>query len=1121
MTASITGRSCIGGSPSSRKSPRSSKKGRKVVTSGSSDDASDEGNCRSSPTRPNMRHINKLYGDYTRRMVKLEELREQEATREKADLKNQWEEAMNITRKKLAPQSPVAASERLYNEYKEMQRRQQERCEHLFLQEQRNIEEERISAMPTRSCSTPTLSKSFSARTLMSPQPGDVWEVTDRLYSDAVRRERTRIENQLLQEEMELRTCLSTRPPPSPSGEDFRNGQSVHESLYSEAEARRVRLEKKREDLDQRELQEIERLANITRQKPQEDEREPHRLDALYRDAFDRQKRLAEKRYKKDSEEQKRFEEMQAVTHTCSRPSIVDDPRSPRSVRSSVRAKEEQEAQSKNRRAREEARRRRWDPLGPSEPRLSQAPSVDHAIALTMGALSCRLACLPPVGELKGLRGSLQKATDVYRDALKNCEASEGYMLMSSRPSQRLFGDHLVCEFEGSTSNSEPGPLRQMVEDPEELLMQAQEAQVALKRLVSSDEKWAEGGKRPQPENVPTALFAYDPGVKSETSARAKALVQYGPAEGGKRHRHVTDLARLLLVFANCEMLYAGLEQIFRRFEVVDVRNRFVSPELLGGRFVEVLVVVHTTGESGGPAGPHLCELRLEEMCFYKARSHATPHVEHYLDLLTKMGTSCSDSACVVQLGKSVLGKPLVSKHLRVFRCHVAKRYGSSVQCWRKALGNTRTLSFTKFRQVCNELKCEGYCTELWEELDATRSGTISLFELDPETTALLIRFRARVLAMADVSSDTEKVDVDTLFLRSTYRLKLETPRTIFLKEFRALATLLGFNGTDADRIFVALGDRGGSNDTPPAAVSMGDFAWMLRMQNLVYGPHVALESVDSGGGNSLRSVTWGHNAPRLRVQKGETGPRWSTGAMNKHRSATLGKEIAAQQWKGPKSALRAAGAPNHVRGGGGGRPSPAASPAASPATLVSFAALSSEMVPSPGNSISVNTTGEVSEGTYLNESSAPLSATPAVADAAPTTATVVVVPGAAMAPSMQQQNSQNSPSWPSREERPTEDSSPEHSKRLARVEEEVEEVEEVEEDDEDSTDVGTASPERIEHTSSFPRRPPGATSEEEFEEEGIYEDLTIGRESQAQLTQLQDGMWVDEDELFDDEETF
>merc|ERR1719399_2775015 len=154
--------------------------------------------------------------------------------------------------------------------------------------------------------------------------------------------------------------------------------------------------------------------------------------------------------------------------------------------------------------------------------------------------------------------------------------------------------------------------------------------------MIAPGVSWPTGTVRPNPAGCPIAHYAYDPGVKSRVAARTKAFVRYGPTEGPRRHRHLLDVARLKLVFSSCEMLQAGLDQILRRFEVVDVRNFFATPGRLGVRYVEVLVVVHVERDPGDMI-PHVCELRLEELCFNKSQEVARPHMEELYQQLQRI----------------------------------------------------------------------------------------------------------------------------------------------------------------------------------------------------------------------------------------------------------------------------------------------------------------------------------------------------------------------------------------------------------------------------------------------------------------------------------------------------
>jgi hypothetical protein len=250
---------------------------------------------------------------------------------------------------------------------------------------------------------------------------------------------------------------------------------------------------------------------------------------------------------------------------------------------------------------------------GPKRPNLTT--QGDHALASIIAIITNRCSYSTDADSIydadhRPLIPPLKAAMKVYKEALVNCESSDGFSALCGRASQRLYRERLLPEFEGWGRCIEPDPVRQVEDKLEDLLMSAKKAQNALRHAIAGGQAWSPGTVRAHPCGVPIALFAIDPGVKTEVAAEAKSLVRYGPAEGFHRYRHLLDLSRLLLVFSNCDMLQAGLDQILRRFEVVDVKNYFNQPGRLGLRFVEVLVVMQV-GE-GDESIPHICELRLE-----------------------------------------------------------------------------------------------------------------------------------------------------------------------------------------------------------------------------------------------------------------------------------------------------------------------------------------------------------------------------------------------------------------------------------------------------------------------------------------------------------------------------
>ncbi|CAK0810841.1 unnamed protein product, partial [Prorocentrum cordatum] len=174
----------------------------------------------------------------------------------------------------------------------------------------------------------------------------------------------------------------------------------------------------------------------------------------------------------------------------------------------------------------------------------------------------------------------LRGALDAVAEAEARCSRSSGYARLLAEPQRGLFlGGRLMDEARGASRSLEPNPVRQLEHDLDDLLDSARQAQEQLQALVApSQGAWPPGQVAEKPEAFPMALFAYNPGVKPRAAAEVKALASYGPAEGGRRHRHLLDLARLSLVFGSCEMLQLGLDSVLRQFKVLGVRNLFRCP---------------------------------------------------------------------------------------------------------------------------------------------------------------------------------------------------------------------------------------------------------------------------------------------------------------------------------------------------------------------------------------------------------------------------------------------------------------------------------------------------------------------------------------------------------------
>lgn len=146
-------------------------------------------------------------------------------------------------------------------------------------------------------------------------------------------------------------------------------------------------------------------------------------------------------------------------------------------------------------------------------------------------------------------------------------------------------------------------------------------------------------------------------------------------------------------------------------------------------------------------------------------------------------------------------------------------------------LGAGRILGFHKFREVCQSLNCGEHATEFWQGLDTTLAGSISLFDLDPEAVALLIKLRTRLLALAHVSPDMEvDLDADSLFARFSFLVTPKKVGHLEPQEFRVVAKPLGITVEEANQAFTLLDHMGGYHHAPPATITAQDIAWLVKM---------------------------------------------------------------------------------------------------------------------------------------------------------------------------------------------------------------------------------------------------------------------------------------------------
>jgi len=479
-----------------------------------------------------------------------------------------------------------------------------------------------------------------------------------------------------------------------------------------------------------------------------------------------------------------------------------------------------------------------------------------------------------PAWALRPMLEPLQAAMDVIRQATQGSERGcDGFSHLRARSSQRLFMDGLLMDdVEAWQKQCEPDPIRQLEEDFDTLMQHAEAAQLVLLRAVvqqsrpdadDSEGRWAPGQRFPHPHAATTALFAHNPGVKPRAAAELKARVLYGPAEGPRRFRHLLDLARLSLVFPDCVALRSGLEQLLEQFEVVDVRNHYQphSVGLLGERCVELLVVVKQ-----GLAMPHVCEIRLEELSFFEARSEVEPKVRGVCERLATMYASCgADADAIAYLASNILRSPAEVHNVRIFRRHLARVFGSCAVAWRRVFGSNCSITFWNFREMCHQLSTTTYQArgaEYWQCLDAGRAGCISLFEFDPQAVVLMAKIRERVLGRMP---GNDAIDVDELFHKLAAPVTLAKKGVLVVSEFRAVMKKLGFDKLDADRAFSCLDMQGGSAVSTQGQpfILAKDFLWLLKLPSLVDVDSVMLLSAANDKDLGALRTRWASTGPK------------------------------------------------------------------------------------------------------------------------------------------------------------------------------------------------------------------------------------------------------------------
>jgi len=871
----------------------------------------------------NKSRVDMMYEAHQRKLEKLQETRDREATDEKRRLQESFQKNISKTSKargKISQSDVAQTAERLFNEHKFIKLRHDQKRVAWQAQETERLADTKRMNLPTRTNSDPGL---LTAR-----------EAGDRLYSDAERRElwRSQARDAAAKDELTM-VRIGVK---GTSATSINRCNDLHKEAGGRKEklAKEVAKKKKEEEetlvKDSVPCGDGKRGANLVRLNLlyEEHKERAKKVAQAHTEAVIREKREIEKhqikpRVNKVSLSRRQVPPWKDENSDFYRPfwgkaplkegqvvkikaislkaSNDAEPLKNGMVGTVIKIDSSGDAQIKFNGSVQWLTKKDFDKLELAPPKNPNAvkdqevearrKKISHAdyglvaIQATIGLRSGSSAFSIHPADYKVLVMWLRRCMKCYRDALQQLQQDSGFASLCSRTSQRLFQEHLLPEVEGWAHRLEPDPIRQVEDDLEALLTSAAKAQETLKEDVAPGASWPCGSMRSSPTGVPTALWAYDPGVKTRLSSETKALVRFGPGEGSARYRHLTDLSRLQIVFASCDMLQAGLEHILKRFEVVDVRNHFSNPGRLGLRFVEVLVVVII--RDGREQVPHVCELRLEPLHFHNATKRCVNHLEQfYTELKRIYRPSHMDMNAIESIARNVLNKPPEGHRLRSFRCHLGRRFGSTICAWRKAFGGGRLLSFQRFREVCYSLHCGEHVTELWQELDPNRGGCISLWELDAEAVSLLVKVRRRMLSVLvstqrGAEVDPEDIEASMIFARLTSFVRPISVGSLEQPEFRIVCKPLGFNNLEADRAFACLDHFPGSTHAPPATIDVSDIQWLKRMTTLVDVEAVACAENVGGSGTQVLGNTIGSPGLESNTSYVGGGSPLSGGPMN------------------------------------------------------------------------------------------------------------------------------------------------------------------------------------------------------------------------------------------------
>lgn len=151
-------------------------------------------------------------------------------------------------------------------------------------------------------------------------------------------------------------------------------------------------------------------------------------------------------------------------------------------------------------------------------------------------------------------------------------------------------------------------------------------------------------------------------------------------------------------------------------------------------------------------------------------------------------------------------------------------------------------------------MNCGEHATEFWQALDVTLGGCISVFELDPMATSLLIKLRSRIIAMNPQAA--VQLDAAHAFARLSVMARPTKLGHLQNVQFRAVVKPLGLSVNDADLAFKCLDYHGGNDQAGQASITVKDIDWLLRLPSLVDIEAVMLHNCAEET-EALRNLTW------------------------------------------------------------------------------------------------------------------------------------------------------------------------------------------------------------------------------------------------------------------------